>query len=186
MLNFSIFAQEKSVLMSYLKYLSFFALLVCMSFVAEKPKKDVHPYHVGSVELNYSNKSKTFEIVGRFFIDDLENALNDKSAKKVHFQDTKHRNEMQEALKKYSAEHLKLKVNGEFVQIKFLGFEEDSEGVDLYLESAVVTNPKKVETAISYVYNLYDDQTNIIHIIVGGNRKSSKLTYPNRYLFQQF
>jgi hypothetical protein len=58
--------------------------------------------------------------------------------------------------------------------------------VNVFLESEVVNNPKKVEAAVSLLYNLYDDQINIVHIIINGNRKSEKLGYPNRYLFQQF
>ena len=54
------------------------------------------------------------------------------------------------------------------------------------MESEAVTNPKKVEAAVSFLYNLFDDQINIVHMIVGGQRKSEKLTYPNRYVYQQF
>ncbi len=36
--------------------------------------KPIHPYHVGSVEINYNAKTKTFEISAKFFLDDLENS----------------------------------------------------------------------------------------------------------------
>ena len=149
-------------------------------------KENVHPYHVGSVEFNYNQKTKTFEISGKFFLDDMENALNKKYPKNLKFQDAKVKAAIDEAMKNYCAEYVKLKVNNQFVKINYLGFEEDSESVDVYLESAVVEHPKKVETSISMLYNLFDDQMNIVHIIVNGKRKSEKLTFPNRYLYQQF
>ena len=68
----------------------------------------------------------------------------------------------------------------------YLGYEEDSESVNIYLESEVVNQPKKVETAVSLLYNLFDDQMNIIHIIVGGKRQSDRLNYPDRYLYKNF
>lgn len=145
-----------------------------------------HPYHVGSVEFNYNQKSKTFQVSGRFFMDDLENAVNKKYGKSLHFQDKKYEKEMNEALKNYAAEYLKLKVNNQFLKINYLGYQEDKEGVDVFLESETVENPKKVETSVSFIYNLFDDQMNIIHIIVNGQRKSEKLNYPERYLYQQF
>ena len=47
--------------------------------------KPIHPYHVGSVEINYNAKTKTFEISAKFFLDDLENSLNAKYNKTLHF-----------------------------------------------------------------------------------------------------
>lgn len=156
-------------------------LLLLFSFTKVK-----HPYHVGSVEISYNSRSKTFEITGRFFLDDLENGLSKKYGKPFHFNDVKYKAQINEALKNYSAEYLKLKTDNEFLKINYVGYEEDSESVNIYLESEKVENPKKVEVAVSFLYNLFDDQINLVHIIVNGNRKSEKLTYPNRYLFQQF
>lgn len=166
-----------------MKKLFFFfsVLIVFFSFTEVK-----HPYHVGSVEINYNQKSKTFEITGRFFLDDLENALNNKYGKSLHFNDPKFKTQLNEALKNYSSEYFKLKGNNKFLNVNFVGYEEDHESVNVYLESEKIDNPKKVEAAVSFLYNLFDDQINIVHIIVNGNRKSEKVTYPNRYLFQQF
>ncbi|WP_419869860.1 DUF6702 family protein [Chryseobacterium sp. CT-SW4] len=155
--------------------------LILLSFNEGK-----HPYHVGSVEMNYNGKSKTFEIAGRFFLDDLENALSKKYGKPFHFNDEKYKTQLNTALKDYASEYLKLKVNGTFVKVNYIGYEEDSESVNVYLESETVNSPQKVETAVSFLYNLFDDQINIVHIIVNGKRKSEKLVYPNRYLYQQF
>lgn len=164
------------------KFLFFFSvLLVFSSFTGAK-----HPYHVGSVEINYNQKSKTFEVTGRFFLDDLENGLNTKYGKSLHFNDPKFKAPLNESLKNYAVEYFKLKANNKFLNVNYVGYEEDHESVNVYLESEKVENPKKVEAAVSLLYNLFDDQINIVHIIVNGERKSEKLTYPNRYLFQQF
>jgi hypothetical protein len=148
--------------------------------------KKAHPYHVGSMELKYNVESKTFEITGRFFLDDLESAINKKHGKSLHFNDPKFKAQMKPALEAYCLEYLKLKVNNEFVKVKFVGYEEDKESVDVFLETEIVQNPKKVEVSMSYLYNFFNDQINIIHVIVNDERKSEKLTYPTRYLYQQF
>ncbi|WPO82239.1 DUF6702 family protein [Chryseobacterium sp. JJR-5R] len=158
-----------------------FPLLLLCSFTKAK-----HPYHVGSVEINYNPKSKTFEVTGRFFLDDLENGLNEKYGKSLHFNDPKFKAPLQEVFKNYAAEYFKLKSNNTFLKVNFIGYEEDHESVNIYLESEKIDSPKKVEAAVSILYNLFDDQMNIVHIIVNGERKSERLTYPNRYLFQQF
>ncbi|MBD3906836.1 hypothetical protein NAL32_19540 [Chryseobacterium sp. Ch-15] len=161
-------------------------LLFSIFFLFFSFTKVKHPYHVGSVEINYNSKSKTFEVTGRFFLDDLENGLSTKYGKPFHFNDTKYKAQINEVLKNYSSEYFKLKTDNQFLKINYIGYEEDSESVNIYLESEKVENPKKVEAAVSFLYNLFDDQINLVHIIVNGNRKSEKLTYPNRYLFQQF
>ena len=55
-----------------------FAFLFTTASSKSLPAEDLHPYHVGSVEFNYNSKTKTFEISGKFFLDDLENALKEK------------------------------------------------------------------------------------------------------------
>lgn len=148
--------------------------------------KGKHPYHVGSVEINYNTKSNTFEITGRFFLDDLENGLSKKYGGAFHFNDEKYKTKLNDALRKYCAEYFKLKGDGKFLKINYVDYEEDSESVNVYLESETVPVPKKVEAAVSFLYNLFDDQINIVHIIIQGKRESEKLTYPNRYLYRQF
>ncbi|MPL54548.1 hypothetical protein SDC9_00013 [bioreactor metagenome] len=164
------------------KFFLLFTFLVTF-LVSAKP---IHPYHVGSVEINYNAKTKTFEISAKFFLDDLENSLNAKYNKTLHFGEEKSKAGLDQALENYFAEYFKLKSNNKFLKINYLGFEEDKESVNVYLESEMTEMPKKVETAVSLLYSFFDDQMNIVHIIVNGERKSSKLNYPDRYLYQIF
>ena len=48
-----------------------FSLFFAICF-SKPSSEDIHPYHVGSVEFNYNSKAETFEISGKFFLDDLE------------------------------------------------------------------------------------------------------------------
>lgn len=164
------------------KFFLLFTFLLAF-LVSAKP---IHPYHVGSVEINYNTKTKTFEISAKFFLDDLENSLNAKYNKTLHFGEEKSKAGLDQALENYFAEYFKLKSNNKFMKINYLGFEEDKESVNVYLESEATEMPKKVETAVSLLYSFFDDQMNIVHIIVNGERKSSKLNYPDRYLYQIF
>ncbi|SFI15585.1 DUF6702 family protein [Halpernia frigidisoli] len=164
------------------KLFLFLVFIISLNFSA----KSLHPYHVGSVEFKYNEKSKTFEVSARFFLDDLENAVNKKYGKTVHFNDAKFKDQINVLLKSYCEDYLKIKVNNKAIKLNYLGFEEDKESVDIYLETEAVLNPKKIETAVSLLYSYYDDQMNIVHIIVKDVRKSSEVVYPNRYLYQQF
>ena len=107
--------------------------------------KPIHPYHVGSVEINYNAKTKTFEISAKFFLDDLENSLNAKYNKTLHFGEEKSKAGLDQALENYFAEYFKLKSNNKFLKINYLGFEEDKESVNVYLESEA-TNREFMQT----------------------------------------
>ena len=163
-----------------------FLFLLTLVFQSFSSAENFHPYHVGSVEINYNSKSKTFEVTGRFFLDDLENGLSKKYGGSFHFNDEKYKARLNDALQKYCSEYLKLKADNKFLKVNYVGYEEDQESVNVFLESESVSSPKKVEAAVSFLYNLFDDQINIVHMIVNGERKSEKLSYPNRYLFKNF
>ena len=160
--------------------------IIALSSFKSSEAAVLHPYHVGSVEFNYNSKTKTYEISGKFFLDDLENGLKQKYGIAVHFNDEKYKKQINELLSRYCSEHLKLKSDNNALKLNYIGFEEDNESVNIFLESEVTPHPKKVEAAVSFLYNLYDDQMNIIHIIVNGKRQSERLNYPNRYLYKNF
>ena len=115
-----------------MKYL--FTILLSVFFFFTSRAADVHPYHVGSVEFSYNSKTKTFEISGKFFLDDLENGINKKYNTNLHFQDEKFKEKMNEAIKIYFIDYVKLKVNNKLLKVNYIGYEEDSEAVNIYLE----------------------------------------------------
>lgn len=141
-----------------------------------------HPYHVGSVNIDYNSTSKTFEITGSFFMDDLENSINKTRKSKVFFHHKNQEKIMHDVLEKWTQVNMKMKVNGQRLPLEFIGYEEDKESVRVYLESTPISSPKVLELGISALYNLFDDQLNIIHISINGKRKSNKLRYPEKYL----
>jgi hypothetical protein len=163
-----------------------FAILFIISTIICNFSFVLHPYHVGSVEFNYNTKSKSFEITGKFFIDDLETAVSKKMGKHLQFQNASNKNNMEQGLKQYCIEAIKLKVNNKNIPIQFVGYQEDKESVEIFLETSAIATPKKIDTSVRFLYNLYDDQMNIVHIIINGKRKSSKLVFPNTELTQQF
>ena len=164
------------------KIILFFATL----FALYAGAKDVHPYHVGSVEITYNAQSNTFEILTKLYVDDLENALKADYNKVFRFSDANQKKEIETFLEKYISENLKLKVNGKAIEVKLLGFDEEKGIINIYAETEKVLEPKKVEAGVSLLYNQFKDQMNMVHITVNKERKSAKLTYPNRYLYQLF
>jgi len=168
------------------------SLLLCYLFIGNLnsalPSKDAnrHPLHLSSTELNYNAKTTTVEISCRIFTDDFEDLLGKKYKIKPDLSSAAKHKEMDLLINKYMAERFKLAANGKSLRVNYLGFENDKEAVIIYLESDKVKALKKLETTSTVLYDLFNDQINIFHVTFNGNRKSSKLTYPENKLLSAF
>jgi len=167
------------------------SLVICYAFLgvfASGPDLSAlrHPLHLSSTELNYNAKENTMEISCRIFTDDFETVLSKEFKVKTDLSSPAKHQQMDNLVKKYMAAHLQLSANGKPLDLNYLGFENDKEAVEVYLESAQVKNLRKLETTSTILYDLFDDQTNIFHTTFNGNRKSAKLTYPDKKMASTF
>lgn len=87
---------------------------------------------------------------------------------------------MDTLVKKYITSHLQIKADDKVTVMNYLGFEKEEEAVNVYLEIEKVASVKKIEINDTILHELYDDQISILHVVVNGNRKSTKLDYPNK------
>jgi hypothetical protein len=148
--------------------------------VSQEPAKDVHPFHVSTTEIQHNASEKTLEISCRIFTDDFESALSKVYKTKTDFSAPAMKTAMDDLVKKYIPGHLQISVDGKPVSLKVLGWEKESEAVFVYLEADNIPSVKKVEVVNSILFDLFDDQMNLVHFFVNGNRKSIKLTYPEK------
>ncbi|QNK61377.1 hypothetical protein H7F33_12460 [Pedobacter sp. PAMC26386] len=139
-----------------------------------------HPLHLSSTELNYNAKEHVMEVSCRIFTDDFEDVLSKKYKVKADLSAAAKHKEIDLLVGKYITSHLQLANNGKILPLHYLGFENDSEAVVVYLESEKVKSLVKLETTSTVLYDLFDDQTNIFHLTYNGNRHSFKLTYPDK------
>ena len=139
-----------------------------------------HPLYVSVTEINHNANDKTLEISCKIFADDFEKALNTANNKKVDLYNPKDKTEAGRVVTEYIKKHLTLKLDGKAVNFSFVGFEREEDALWSYFQvSGVISPPKKVEITNNILYELYDKEINLVHVSVGGNRKSTKLDYPD-------
>jgi hypothetical protein len=163
---------SQSILICYLFFTSFLPLTTAGG--------TRHPFHLSATELNYNAGERTWELSCRIFTDDLESALAKKYNVKTDLSAPAQHKAMDVLVKKYALANLALRDGSGPVTLNYLGFEKDSEAVIVYLESGKVSGLAKLEATNSILYDLFDDQSNIIHVTKNGSRKSSKLDYPDK------
>lgn len=140
---------------------------------------NVHPYHVSATEMEYDIKSKRVEISTKIFTDDFENVLTKLYKQKTDLSNPKLKVQMTILVNKYITTHLTLKTNDKLLPIKLYDWEIDHEAVYVYTTAEAPSfNSKSIAVENNILYDLFDDQVNIVHFIYKGARKSTKLVYP--------
>lgn len=133
--------------------------------------------------MEYDARSQKIEISTKIFTDDFENVLRKLYKRKVDLADTAVRKQMTLLIEKYITTHLSVRNNNKTLPLKLFGWEIDHEAVFVYtVADAPAFNAAKIQVEKTVLYDLFDDQVNIIHFIYNGQRKSNKLVYPERKL----
>lgn len=137
-----------------------------------------HPLHISVVEINHNLPDKSLEISCKIFTDDFEKILSKNFKTKVDLINPPDKSAMDSLVKKYIVSHLSIRNNGVPVSLSYVGFEHESEAVYVYVEGLNVPAVNKMELTLNIMYDLFEDQMNIIHVITKGKRESRKLDYP--------
>ena len=138
----------------------------------------LHPFHVSVVEINHNAADKTLEISCKIFTDDFEKVLAKNYQTRIDLINPVDKKAMDSVVKKYVFSHLSLSVDGKPGKLVYVGFERDAEAVFSYVQIDNVPSVKKIDVTNQLMHDMFDDQVNIVHVIVNGNRKSTKLDYP--------
>ncbi|MCX2573974.1 DUF6702 family protein [Pedobacter sandarakinus] len=168
--------------MSKFKYILPFLFIALSSFSGRLK----HPLHVSTTEVNFNGKDKTLEISCRIFTDDFESILAKKYNQKIDLSSAALKAKMDEVVKKYLTSHVLIKANGKPTTLQYVGFEIDHEATNIYLEVEKVSTVKAIEVNSTILYDMFDDQMSIVHVVKGETRKSTKILYPDRTFTANF
>lgn len=139
-----------------------------------------HPLHVSVLELNHNAQDKTLEISCRIFTDDFEKVLAQNYKTKIDLINPHDRAAMEKLVNDYVTKRIKIEADGKPVTWVFLGYEKDNDAIYSYFQVDKVTTVKKINITNTVMQDMFDDQINLMHVTVGGTRKSTKLNYPDK------
>ena len=140
---------------------------------------NIHPIHISTLEIEHNAADKNLEITCKIFWDDFETVLTKtNNSKRVDLTNGKNLELNNKLISAYINNHLSLSIDDKSVSLSFVGFEKEDAVIYSYLEVNSISTVKKVSITNNLMHDMFDDQTEIIHVIVNGNRKSTKLDYP--------
>jgi hypothetical protein len=148
---------------------------------ADKPsaKADVHPFYVSVTEINQNAAEKSLEISVKLFADDFEHTLEKAYKAQLDITSDKDKASFDKFVPDYIAKHFALAVDGKPAKLNYVGYEKEKESVYCYFEVNNTPTAKRLDITSNLLYELTQEQINIMHITVNGKRQSSKLSYPD-------
>jgi len=135
-----------------------------------------HPLHISVTEIEYNGKVKSLQIISRIFIDDLETAIRaGKGLPNLDLLNPGNGLKTESLVADYLKTHLKIKLDGKDMQMKFLGYEEESFAFVCYIEIENISSFKELEVENTIITEAYDDQSNLVHVTYNGPVRSARL-----------
>jgi hypothetical protein len=159
-------------------------------YASQAPVSDhlsAHPLYITVTEINYNAQDKNLEISCKIFTDDFENALTGVHQSKIDLTTPKDKALADKQVFDYIRGNLQIRLDGKLVNLEYVGYEKETDAVWTYLQVPNTAKaPKTIDIHNSLLYDAYDKQINLMHISVGGTRKSGRLNYPDKDTKFQF
>jgi len=136
-----------------------------------------HPIHVSVTEVQYNEKNKSFEIISRIFIDDLE--LSIRANTKDESLDLLNPGKgltTDQLVSEYLSKHLIIRLDGKVAAMNYLAHEIEDLALIAYLEIESVRKVKTIQVTNSVIQETHADQSNLVHVTYKGPIKSLRLT----------
>jgi hypothetical protein len=141
-------------------------------------RESVHPFYVSVVEINHNAKDKILEISCKTFTNDFEAALEKTFNTKIDLNNPKSKEANDKMIATYTSRHLELKIDGKPALLQFVGSEIREEGYWSYFQVNNIPAVKRLDVSTSILYESFETEINILHVTVGGTRKSLEVTNP--------
>jgi len=151
----------------------FFSMVVGGGYV-----ENTHPLYISVTEIKHNPKDKILEVSCKMFTNDLEAALEKLSKTHVDLSAAGDKAASDKLIEAYVERHLRLKVDGRPVLLHFVGSEKENDGTWSYFQVNDVQAVKRIDAVNELLYDSFSQQIGIMHVTVGGQRKSTRLDYP--------
>jgi len=140
----------------------------------------VHKFYVSVTNVSYSEKDDALQITTRIFIDDLEAVLLERYDITTKLATENESELSDEYLEKYFRKKFQIEINNEQKAYEFIGRRYDNDVCIFYLEVPKIqlSSVKSIQIQNQILTDLYDEQQNLVHFKIKGEKKSFVLLCP--------
>ena len=151
-----------------MKHLKLLVILILPFFAFTS----VHKYYMSVTEIDYIEEKKSVQITSKIFIDDFENLLRQRYDDGITLDNKKESRTAELYIERYLREQIKIKINGKEASFDFIGKEYDVDIMTCYLEIVDVKSITSFEITNTILFEMFDDQQNIIKTKMNSQKKS--------------
>jgi hypothetical protein len=145
----------------------------------------IHPFYVSVTEIQHDKATGELQVSCRIFTDDLENVLKKDNKTNVDITHPANQQQVNGFIAAYIKKHLAIKVDGQWMTLNYMGYKIEEEAAWCFL-SANTKTCKQVHVKDDILYTEHPNQINMVHVIVNGDRKSTKLDNPKAEMDESF
>jgi len=157
-----------------IKKITFVALLfILSSFTA-------HKFYVSINQIEYKSDKKEVQITARYFIDDLNNALEKMHNTKFYLESKIQTTAQEKLLTEYLHQNFSVKINSNLSTLKIIDKELEDDVLIFYIVIEKVSKIKTLEIKNTMLFDFSNEQQNIIHSNINGIKKSILYHYGDK------
>ncbi len=133
-----------------------------------------HKFYVSVTNVEYSAEAQSLQIVSRLFVDDMEELLEKRYGLDAGLGTDEESPLSDDHLERYFNSKFSVSVNGEERTCKYLGKRYENDLVVFFLEVEDIPEEslKSVEIRNEMLTDLFEEQKNLVHLKVLGEKKS--------------
>lgn len=141
----------------------------------------LHKYYLSVTNMQYSEKTDSFQITSRIFIDDLEEVLEERYGINAELATSDEAKVSNAYIEKYFRAKFAIELNGEIAKYTFLGKKYEEDVVICYLELKNInfTDLQSISIQNEILTDLFEEQQNVVHLKWKGQKKSFVLIKEN-------
>lgn len=148
------------------RFLIVLILLPLLSFTG------LHKYYVSVTEIEYVSEKQSVQIITRIFVDDFERLIQERYDESITLADIDEPKVVDLYIERYLTEKIRIKINEQSADLLFIGKEYDRDILKCYLEIEGVGNIQAIEISNKVLFDLFEDQQNIIKTNINSKKKS--------------
>ena len=115
---------------------------------------DNHEYYVSVTQIEYAEEQQSLQIISQIFINDFETLIRRRYNETITLDSENESEKIEVYMKRYLKDKLKVSVNGNVVDFKFIGKEYKDDIAYCYLEIENVTNIKTLEVTNQLLFDV--------------------------------
>lgn len=140
---------------------------------------DNHEYYVSVTQIEYAEGQQSLQIISQIFINDFETLIRRRYNETITLDSENESEKIEVYMKRYLKDKLKVSVNGNALDFKFIGKEYKDDIAYCYLEIENVTNIKTLEVTNQLLFDVFSEQQNILRMKLLGKNRSFLLVPGN-------